>query len=131
MMDLRELLGKLQGVEAHGNGQYMARCPCHDDRKASLAVRMGEKGIVLHCLAGCATEDILQSLGVTVRDITLSEHWRGAKTQAPGWGARQAREQEQGTGRSGAATGRRRVCAQEHQRAGAVRYCAGAHHPLL
>ena len=81
MMDLRELLGRLQGVEAKGNGQYMARCPCHDDRKASLAIRMGEKGIVLHCLAGCATEDILQSLGVTVRDITLSEHWRGAKTQ--------------------------------------------------
>ena len=50
MIELRELLSRLQGVEEKGGGQFMARCPCHDDKRASLAVRMGEKGIVLPTL---------------------------------------------------------------------------------
>lgn len=73
MIELQELLGRLQGVQSKGSGQYMARCPCHDDHRASLAVRMGEKGIVLHCLAGCATEDIVDRLGLRMQDLMLED----------------------------------------------------------
>ncbi|MBQ8535952.1 MAG: hypothetical protein IJ461_00905, partial [Clostridia bacterium] len=70
MIDLRDLLGLLEGVRAKGNGQYMARCPGHDDKEASLAVSQGDKGgIVMHCLAGCQTEDILARLNLTLRDL--------------------------------------------------------------
>ena len=73
MIELQELLGRLQGVQSKGAGQYMARCPCHDDHRASLAVRMGEKSIVLHCLAGCATEDIVDRLGLRMQDLMLED----------------------------------------------------------
>ncbi len=75
MITLNELLRRLDGVERKSNGQYMARCPCHDDRKASLAVRMGEKGIVLHCLTNsCRTEDILDAIGLKYSDICEDSH---------------------------------------------------------
>ena len=71
MIELNELLRRLDGVERRADGQYMARCPCHDDKKASLAVRMGEKGIVLHCMTKmCRTEDILAAIGLTFRDLS-------------------------------------------------------------
>lgn len=84
MIELRELLSRLQGVEEKGGGQFMARCPCHDDKRASLAVRMGEKGIVLNCLAHCETADILDALGLSWADVTLPEHWQTGKGAAKG-----------------------------------------------
>lgn len=77
MIDLRDLLSRLQKVVEKSSGQYMACCPAHSDKRQSLAVRMGEKGIVLHCHAGCSTDDILSTLGLTVKDITKDEEWRG------------------------------------------------------
>ena len=48
----------------------MARCPCHNDRQASLSVGVGDGGnIVLHCFAGCDTSDIVKELGFTMRDL--------------------------------------------------------------
>ena len=72
-MDLQSLLSLLEGVQSKGGGQYMARCPCHDDRKASLAIRMGEDKIILQCLAGCAYEDILARLGISWRNLKRPE----------------------------------------------------------
>lgn len=72
-MTLHDFLSLLEGVKDVGGGQYMARCPCHDDRKASLSVRMGDNRIVLQCLAGCAYEDILRKLGVDWRELLTPE----------------------------------------------------------
>lgn len=47
----------------------MARCPCHDDRKQSLSIGAGEKGVVLMCQAGCDTRDILARVGLEPRDL--------------------------------------------------------------
>ena len=79
-MTLQEFLALLEGVRETGGGQYMARCPCHDDKKASLSVRMGEDKIVLQCLAGCQYEDVLRALGVDWKDLLLPE--RLAEMQA-------------------------------------------------
>lgn len=68
--ELQELLRRFDGVKRCGNnGQYMARCPCHDDRKQSLSVGLGKKGVVLKCQAGCDTRDILARVGLTSRDL--------------------------------------------------------------
>jgi hypothetical protein len=41
-------------------------CPAHEDRHASLIVSRGEGGRVLvHCFAGCRTEDVLRAWGLT------------------------------------------------------------------
>lgn len=63
---LREiLLPRLEGIRLSG-GQYMARCPAHEDSRASLSVAEGkDQPVVLNCHAGCSTEDILGKIGLT------------------------------------------------------------------
>lgn len=49
----------------------MCVCPCHNDKKASLTVSIGDNGgIVFFCHAGCRTEDILSVIGLTFADIS-------------------------------------------------------------
>lgn len=47
----------------------MARCPCHDDKKQSLSIGRGQKGVVLKCQAGCDTRDIIARVGLRPRDL--------------------------------------------------------------
>lgn len=67
--DLQEVLRYFDGVKRCNDDQYMARCPCHDDRKASLSIGRGQKGVVLKCQAGCDTHDILARVGLKPRDL--------------------------------------------------------------
>lgn len=67
--DLQEVLCYFDGVKRCNDDQYMARCPCHDDRKASLSIGRGQKGVVLKCQAGCDTHDILARVGLKPRDL--------------------------------------------------------------
>jgi putative DNA primase/helicase len=51
-------------------GRYQARCPAHDDHRASLSVNLGDDGrVLLHCFAGCATADVVKALGLTMKDL--------------------------------------------------------------
>lgn len=43
-------------------------CPCHNDKRASLSISMGDKGILFRCFAGCDTEDILSAKGLKLKD---------------------------------------------------------------
>ncbi len=52
-----------------GSGEYLARCPAHDDRQASLCVKEGDKGILLKCQAGCSAEMICSRIGVEMKDL--------------------------------------------------------------
>ncbi len=63
------LLDRLDGVKRTG-ATTMARCPGHDDSVQSLAVSIGDDGrVLLHCHAGCATDDVVRALGLDVRDL--------------------------------------------------------------
>lgn len=68
-MTLQEVLRYFDGVKRCNDSQYMARCPCHDDRKQSLSIGAGEKGVVLKCQAGCDTRDIIARVGLKPRDL--------------------------------------------------------------
>jgi hypothetical protein len=62
-----------QALEEHGctvRGSA-AQCPApdHDDRNASLSVGQGRDGAVLKCHAGCATDVILEALGMSAGDL--------------------------------------------------------------
>ena len=52
------------------NGSWTARCPAHDDKGPSLAVREGEDGrVLLHCFAGCQTANVLGAIGMDMTDL--------------------------------------------------------------
>ncbi len=46
-MTIDALLSLLDGVRETGPGKYQARCPAHDDRSASLAIKDCGDGRVL------------------------------------------------------------------------------------
>ena len=50
-------------------GHWQARCPAHDDKNPSLAISQGDKGIVLHCHAGCTPDAVCSALGLTLADL--------------------------------------------------------------
>lgn len=45
------------------------QCVAHEDRSPSLSVTNGNKGVVINCHAGCATEDVVGALGLTMADL--------------------------------------------------------------
>jgi Protein of unknown function (DUF3987)/Toprim-like len=74
------VLGKLEGTRSRG-GYWMARCPAHEDREASLSIARGtSQPVVLDCHAGCATADVLAAMGLTMADISNPREQRGEWT---------------------------------------------------
>ena len=66
-----------------GNGtQFSARCPAHEDGTASLSVSEGKDGrTIVHCHAGCRTEDVLAKLNLTLANLFNGEPQRNGKAQ--------------------------------------------------
>lgn len=63
------LLAKLPDAKQTSKG-YSARCPAHEDRRASLSIAEGDDGRALvHCHAGCKAEAICAAVGLTVLDL--------------------------------------------------------------
>lgn len=62
--NLKKLLGQLQDVQESEKAPdtYFCRCPAHNDKGRSLWVRQTEKGIVMHCNAGCDLRSVLLRL---------------------------------------------------------------------
>jgi hypothetical protein len=59
------LLGRLERIKQTGPGQWVARCPAHDDRSPSLSIREVDDGkVLIRCFAGCGAISVLDSLGL-------------------------------------------------------------------
>lgn len=68
-MRAEEFVAKLDGVRRSGSG-WTARCPAHEDAKASLSVSVGDEGRVLvKCFAGCTAQAIVAALGLQMSDL--------------------------------------------------------------
>jgi hypothetical protein len=64
-MDVDSLLSRLENVKRTGVSRWIARCPAHDDRRASLSVRDLEDGrILVHDFAGCSVQEVLTAIGL-------------------------------------------------------------------
>jgi hypothetical protein len=51
-------------------GTTFARCPAHEDTKASLAIKAGDDGrALLKCHAGCTNSDIVERLGLKLAEL--------------------------------------------------------------
>jgi hypothetical protein len=69
MTPLQNVLGRLSGVKKSGD-EYSARCPAHEDRKASLSLSETSDGaVLLKCHAGCNASEILAPIGLELRDL--------------------------------------------------------------
>ena len=69
-MTVTALLSYLNGVRETSHGKYVSRCPAHDDRSPSLSIKDGDDGrVLIHCFAGCETEDVLSAVGLTFADL--------------------------------------------------------------
>lgn len=69
MIDIDQLLSRLQRVKSTGHGKWLARCPAHDDRSPSLAIKMVDEKILLHDFGGCSVEAVLAAIGMTMGDL--------------------------------------------------------------
>ncbi len=61
MLNIDEVLSQLEGVYA-ASGGWLARCPAHDDRKASLKIDEKNDVVLFHCYAGCTQDAVLAAL---------------------------------------------------------------------
>lgn len=70
MSPIENILGRLQGVKQTGPQQWEARCPAHDDRRASLSLSTGHDGrVLLTCHAGCSTDHVVANAGLSLKDL--------------------------------------------------------------
>lgn len=69
-MSIQSLLSNLKKVKKTGNGKWMACCPSHQDKTASLTITESNDGrILLNCFAGCDTYSILRNVGLDWEDV--------------------------------------------------------------
>jgi len=63
-------LARLERVRRVRDGAWMARCPAHEDRTASLSIGTGRGGrILLNDFGGCTTPRVLAALGLRFVDL--------------------------------------------------------------
>lgn len=69
-MSVVTFLSRLEGVRRTGEGQWVAKCPAHQDRSPSLAVGEAEDGrVLLHCHSGCSSLDVITAVGMRWADL--------------------------------------------------------------
>jgi hypothetical protein len=71
-----ELLSRLRGVRKTRDG-WMALCPVHDDKNASLSIGQEDGRILLHCFARCDPAAIMAALGLTMADLFIDARLGG------------------------------------------------------
>jgi len=68
--ELKSLIFTKTGSEPKSSGDgFACRCPAHDDQTASLSIREGEKGLLLHCYAGCTFDAVAAALGIKPTEL--------------------------------------------------------------
>jgi Protein of unknown function (DUF3631) len=75
----------VQRLNARRSGQgWKAKCPAHEDHTPSLSICEGDDGCALiHCHAGCSTDDVLAALGMSKRDLFPPTSHQSPKTPTP------------------------------------------------
>lgn len=67
-MHIDEFLKLFDRVHGCGGG-WIARCPAHEDRAASLSIAERDGTILLHCFAGCPAIEVVHALGLELPDL--------------------------------------------------------------
>ncbi len=68
-MSVDSILPRLDGVRENGPGKWIAKCPAHEDRSPSLAIRADGDRILVHCFAGCSAIEVMGAIGLGLKDL--------------------------------------------------------------
>jgi len=68
-MNAAALLERLDDVRETGPDKYIAKCPAHQDRSPSLAIRHTDDRWLIHCFGGCAASDVVHAVGLELADL--------------------------------------------------------------
>ncbi|MEN6405432.1 MAG: hypothetical protein ABFC77_03070 [Thermoguttaceae bacterium] len=80
MTPTERILSKLPDAKKTAKG-WSARCPAHEDRRASLSISEGDNGgAVLYCHAGCEPAAVVAALGLTLADLMPASKVTAGKT---------------------------------------------------
>ncbi|MDF2800381.1 MAG: phage/plasmid primase, family [Anaerocolumna sp.] len=72
-MNFESFKNYFEDVKETSEGQFLAKCPGHDDKRASLSINNQDKEkILIYCHAGCSTEKVLNSISLSVSDLYKS-----------------------------------------------------------
>lgn len=83
MTPLELILSKLPQAKRCGKN-WIARCPAHDDRRASLSIGIGDDGrVLIHCHAGCTPEAVASALGLALADLMPADGGRIGRSANP------------------------------------------------
>ena len=52
-----------------GSTTARAQCPVHQSRGLTLSVRCCDDRAMVHCFAGCETPEVLEAIGLALRDL--------------------------------------------------------------
>lgn len=64
-MAIDQLLSRLDGVKRTGKDRWLARCPAHDDKRASLSIsELADGRVLCHCFALCDVQSVLAAVGL-------------------------------------------------------------------
>ena len=87
-MSAETFLEKLDGVLDRGNGQWLARCPAHDDKSPSLSIKEAADGtLLIHCFACCSPADVVAAVGLDLSDLFPAIE-NSRKGERPRWNAK-------------------------------------------
>jgi hypothetical protein len=73
-MIVDEFLARLDHVREAGPNKWTARCPGHDDHENSLSVKVTDDKILVKCFGPCATKHVCAVMGISLRDLFLSNN---------------------------------------------------------
>lgn len=81
-MTFADFISRFPVARSEGNSVKVL-CPAHTDKQPSLSVsRSKTGGVALFCHAGCSTEEVVASLGLTLRDLFVEEPKKKFKVPA-------------------------------------------------
>lgn len=64
-MSAIKLVSRLDHCRQTREGEWVARCPAHEDKSPSLSISESSDGrVLLHCHAGCGAIDVLTAVGL-------------------------------------------------------------------
>ena len=67
---IENLLSRLDQLREIKRGAWQARCPAHEDKSPSLAIKETGDGVVLlRCFAGCGAHEIVSAVGLELSDL--------------------------------------------------------------
>ncbi len=74
-MKINDFITHFNGVKTVKDNEYMALCPAHNDHNPSLSIGLSpdSERIRLHCYAGCEAKNILNSVGLSMKNLYTNE----------------------------------------------------------